>query len=491
MPATVYWRWMAKQGRAVVADAPASAVPLVVDVDGTLIGGDLLVEGIARLLAASPLSLLWLPVWLARGRAVLKRKVAERAALPLSTLVLIPAMQETIAAAKAAGREVWLASASDELVVAPLAEEIGATGYFASDGVTNLRGRTKAARLVARFGEGGFDYAGNEGCDLFVWRKVRRIVGVDLSTRLERRVRALGKDIELLPGPGGRPRDYWAALRPRHWIKNTLVFAPLVAAHDADAGHYLLAASAFVVLSACASAGYLLNDLADLPNDRRHPVKGQRPMAAGKTRLMPTLGLAGFLVAGGLASAFWISTAGGLWASLYLIVTVLYSMSWKRKLLIDVVVLAALYMVRIVAGAAVVAVPLSPWFLGFFLFVFLTLALAKRQRELYALAAGQLAPGGRAWRAEDVPVVAALGAAGGVASALVFALYIQTPQVSELYARPELLWPICPLLIYWLGRMTLLAHRGLVDHDPVLFALRDRTSWLTGLAIAAALLAAL
>ena len=479
-----------------MADAPATtaeeaAIPLVVDVDGTLLVGDLLVEGIARLMAASPLSLLWLPVWFAGGRAKLKRKVAERTALPRSTLVLNPAVLEAIASAKAAGREVWLASGSDELVVAPLAEEVGAAGYFASDGITNLRGRAKAALLVDRFGEGGFDYAGNEGCDLFVWRKARRIVGVDLSASLKRRTRALRKDIELLPGLGGRLRDYWAGLRPQHWIKNTLVFAPLIAAHDAQAQHYLLAASVFVVLSACASAGYLLNDLADLADDRRHPAKRQRPMAAGKARPMPTLGLAGFLAAGGLAGAFWISTAGGLWTSLYLIVSVFYSMSWKRKLLIDVVVLATLYMVRIVAGAVVVAVPLSPWFLGFFMFVFLTLALVKRQRELHALASGQLKQAGRAWRAEDVHVVAACGAAGGVASALVFALYIQTPQVSELYARPEFLWPICPLLIYWLGRMTLLANRGLVDHDPVLFALRDRTSWLTGLAIAAALLAAL
>ena len=478
-----------------MAVAPATsaeaAIPLVVDVDGTLIGGDLLIEGIARLIATSPLSLLCLPVWLARGRAVLKRKVAERADLPASTLVLNPAMLDCIASAKAADREVWLASASDQLAIAPLAEEVGVAGWFASDGVTNLRGRAKAARLVDRFGEGGFDYAGNEGQDLYVWRVARRIVGVDLSPRLKRRVRMLGKEVRLLPGLGGGLRHCWASLRPQHWIKNALVFAPLIAAHDTQAGHLLLAAGAFVVISACASAGYLLNDLVDLPNDRRHPEKRRRPMAAGKAPLMPMLGLGGVLAAGGLAGAFWISTAAGLWTSLYLLVTVLYSLSWKRKLFIDVVVLATLYMVRIVAGALVIPIPLSPWFLGFFMFVFLALALVKRQRELHGQASGAIGQGGRAWRAEDMPVVGAFGAASSLAAALVFALYIQTPQVGELYARPEFLWPICPLLIYWLGRMTLLAHRGFVDHDPVLFALRDRTSWLTGLTVAAALFAAL
>ena len=265
----------------------------------------------------------------------------------------------------------------------------------------------------------------------------------------------------------------------------------MIAAHDTAVAHYLLAAGIFVALSACASAGYILNDLVDLPNDRRHPTKRHRPIAAGKVYSMPMLAFGSLLAAAGIAGAFWISTASGICMSLYLIVSSLYSMSLKRKLFLDVVVLATLYMVRVVAGGLVAPVPPSPWFLGFFVFVFLALALVKRQKELHAQASGDVEQGGRAWRTEDLPVATAFGAASGIASALVFALYIQAPQVSELYAKPEFLWPICPLLIYWLGRMTLLANRGLVDHDPVLFALRDRTSWLTGLAIAAAFLAAL
>ena len=200
--------------------------------------------------------------------------------------------------------------------------------------------------------------------------------------------------------------------------------------------------------------------------------------------------LGALLGAGGLALAFACSTAAGLWVLLYMLGTVAYSMSLKRKLLIDVVVLAVLYMVRVVAGAAVVSVSLSPWFLGFFMFVFLTLALVKRQTELQDGEQRHAQAAGRAWHREDVSVVAGLCAAGSVASALILALYLQSPQVELLYRQPGFLWLLCPLVIYWLGRMALLANRGAVDADPLLFALRDRTSWLTGLGVAVAFLLA-
>ena len=227
--------------------------PLVVDVDGTLVAGDLLVEGAARLLAASPLTLFALPIWLVKGRAALKRRIAAAVPLPPSSLVLNPAVLDEIAAAKVAGREVWLASAADERVVAPLADAVGAAGWFASDGRTNLSGEAKAAALVERFGEGGFDYAGNERRDLAVWRRARRIIGVNLPARLVREVRTLDEGARLLPGLGGGPRDALRALRPHQWVKNALAFVPLIAAHETGAGPYLVAAGIFVALSACAS----------------------------------------------------------------------------------------------------------------------------------------------------------------------------------------------------------------------------------------------
>ena len=485
-------------------DEAPSGPPLVVDVDGSLIGGDLLIEGIARLLAVSPLRLFTLPFRLAaamtRGRAALKRGIAEAVSLPPDTLALNPAVLEEIAAAKAAGRSVWLASASDERAVAPLAEAVGAAGCLASDGRTNLAGEAKAAALVARFGERGFDYIGNERRDLAVWGRARRAIGVGLSAGLAREVRALDGDARFLPGPGGGPRDWFRALRPHQWVKNVLVFVPLAAAHETGAGPYLVAAGVFAALSAVASGAYLLNDLLDLPHDRGHPVKRHRPMAAGKVPLPPMIGIGAALAAGGLALAFWLSAAAGLWVLLYLAATCAYSLSLKRKIFIDVVALAMLYAVRVLAGAAAVSVALSPWLLAFFLFLFLALAIVKRQGEIRTpRGSGRSAPGGRAYRAEDFPVMAALGAASGVASAVILTLYIQSPETGERYARPEFLWPICPLLLYWLGRMALLAGRAgrgdakrIPDNDdPLIFALRDRTSWLTGLGVLAAFAAAL
>ena len=467
-------------------------VPLVVDVDGSLVSGDLLIEGLARFLVAFPFRLLALPFWLARGRATLKRRIARAVSLPPATLVLNPAVLDEIDAAKAMGREVWLASASDEIAVAPLAEAVGATGCLASDGRTNLAGRAKAAVLVERFGEGGFDYIGNEQRDMAVWKHARHAIGVNLPASLVGQVRALDEAARFLPGLGGGPRDYVRALRPHQWVKNVLVFVPLIAAHETQPWLYAVTAAVFVALSACASGTYLLNDLLDLPYDRQHTSKCQRPMAAGKVSLLPMMGMSAVLVAGGLGLAFSLSLWVGLSVFGYLIVSLAYSLLIKRQVFLDVVTLALLYAVRVFVGAITASIPLSPWFLAFFLFVFLTLAIVKRQHELRALhQSGGTNAAGRAYAADDLGAMTALAAGSGFAAVVVFSLYIQSSAVHTLYSRPAFLWAICPLLLYWMGRMTLLANRGAVADDPMVFALRDRMSWLTGLGVLTVLVAAL
>ena len=463
-----------------------AATPLVVDVDGTLVADDLFIEGVARLIARYPLKVFAFPFWLLRGRAALKRRVAEAVPLPPSTLVLNPVVLQEIDAARAAGREVWLASGADARAVGPLAETVGAAGCIASDGDAHPTGRARAAALVARFGESGFDYLGHARRDLAAWRSARRAIGAGLSAGLARDVRGLDPDARLLPGAGGAPLDYVRALRPHHWIKNLMVFVPLLADHGADAGPYLRLLGVFAALSACASGTYLLNDALDLPHDRRHRRKRHRPLAAGRTGLLPSIGIGFALVAAGLAAAFRLSAAAGYGVLLYLAATFAYSLWLKRRTFIDVIVLALLYAIRVLIGAAAVSVAPSPWLLAFSLFIFLAIAIAKRQTELAAAEGVD----GRAYRAEDGPALAALGAGSGFATVVVLTLYIQSPEVSTRYPQHELLWLVCPLLVLWLGRLTLLAGRGVVD-DPVVFAMRDRTSWLTGLAIAAAVLAAL
>ena len=477
-----------RTGSRAASGAPGgdARVPLVVSADA-LTGGDLLVEGAARLVALSPLKLFALAFWFLQGRAVLKRRVAEAVPLPPSTLALAPAVRQEMDAARAAGREVWLATAADPRAVEPLADAVGAAGCIAFAGRGGSGDAARAAVLASRFGRKGFDYLGRARRDLAVWRCARRAVGAGLSAGLARDVKAIAPDVRLLPGAGGLPADYFRALRPHHWIKNLIVFVPLLADHSTDAGLYLRLLGLFAALSVCASGTYLLNDVFDLPDDRRHGRKRNRPLAAGRTRLLPSVGLGFALAAAGLAAAFSLSSAAGFGVALYLTATLAYSLWLKRKMFIDVLVIGMLHATRVITGAAAVSVAPSPWLLAFSLFIFLAVAVAKRQTELAAGEGGV----GRAYRAEDGPAMAGLGAGSGFAAVLVLTLYVQSPEVSAGYARPELLWLVCPLLVHWLGRLTLLAGRGAVHNDPLVFAMRDRTSWLTALAIGAILAAAL
>ncbi len=466
--------------------------PLVVDVDGTLIGGNLLFEGISRVLGSSPFKFLLLPFWLLAGRASLKRQVAQAASLPVSTLVLNSAVLKEIELAKAGGQAVWLASGADESAVRPLAEYVGASGVLASDGSVNLVGQAKADRLTDRFGEGGFDYIGNERRDLAVWRVSRRAVGVNLSTRLVRRLGALASDFRLLPGNDGRPIDYLRSLRPHQWIKNTLVFLPLAASHSMEPELYLVVAGMFVALSACTSATYVFNDLIDLPHDRKHETKRHRPMAAGIVSIQAMVGIGLACLAAGLSIAFWLSTAAGVCVVVYLAANVAYSLWLKRKTFLDVITLSFLYAVRLLIGAMAISLSVSSWLIGFSTFVFLSLAIVKRQVELGSMShPTDASVGGRAYFAADIGTITALGGASAFASVVVLTLYLQSPEVMARYDRPDLLWLVCPLLIYWLGRLILLANRGAVDDDPVVFALRDRASWVVAVAFLAVVAAAL
>ncbi len=466
--------------------------PLVVDVDGTLIGGNLLFEGIARVLGESPLKLLLLPFWLLAGRASLKRRVAQAASLPVSTLILNSAVLKEIELAKAGGQAVWLASGADESAVRALAEFVGASGVLASDGRVNLVGQAKADRLTDQFGEGGFDYIGNERRDLAVWRVARRAVGVNLSTHLARRLEALASDARLLPGNRGRLIDYLRSLRPHQWIKNVLVFLPLAASHRMEPELYLVVAGIFVALCACTSATYVFNDLIDLPHDRKHETKRHRPMAAGTVSIQAMVGIGLACLAAGLSIAFWLSTAAGVCVVVYLAANLAYSLWLKRKTFLDVITLSFLYAVRLLIGAMAISLSVSSWLIGFSMFVFLSLAIVKRQVELGSMIDPTNAGvRGRAYFAADIGTITALGAASAFASVVVLTLYLQSPEVMARYERPDLLWLVCPLLIYWLGRLILLANRGTVDDDPVVFALRDRASWVVAVAFLAVVATAL
>ena len=468
-----------------------TTVPLVVDVDGSLVSGDLLVESALRVFASTPFGFLRLTLPLLARRAALKRAVSRAAPVPPSSLVINQTVVSEIDAAVRSGRPVWLASGSDELVVQPLAEQLRVSGIMASDGKVNLVGRVKADALVERFGKNGFDYIGNSRRDVVVWKESRQAIAVGASGRLQRALRTVNNDVRFLPGVGG-PLDYLRALRPHQWVKNVLVFVAVAAAHVVEIRPYLAAIGAFIALSAIASATYVFNDLLDIQYDRDHPEKSRRPMAACKVRIPKMLVICVFLVAAGLAFALYISRPLGRFVLLYLAVALCYSLLLKRIMFVDVIVLASLYVVRVLAGSAAADVTVSPWLLAFSMFFFLSLAIVKRRKELSnVLLRGKRNVDGRGYIADDAFMMAALGAASGFGSVIVLALYVQSPEVMLRYGDPALLWLSCPLLLFWLGRLLLLANRGAVDDDPVLFAVRDRTSWVCCFLITAVVVAAI
>lgn len=455
-----------------------AATPLVVDLDGTLVRSDLLIETAFAELGRRPASILDMFAALLKGKAALKHRIADMgafdpAALPYDTVVL-----DVIAEARAQGRPVYLASASTGRLVQAVADHLGVfDGWFASDENNNLSGKAKAEQLVAAFGDGGFDYIGNDKPDLLVWPHAHKALTIRANASVRRRLADRHGGVEHLESTAPTLKTWLKLIRVHQYAKNALIFVPLATSHSFTLEAIWAAGLAFVAYSLCASGVYVLNDLVDLAADRGHPTKQNRPLASGTVPLIHAVLAAPLLLAAGLALGAFVSWpfAGVLVA--YLGLTTSYSFYLKRKMLLDVIVLSLLYTVRVLGGAVAVGVELSPWLLAFSMFIFTALALMKRFIELAArLDANLNDPSNRNYRIGDLDVVMALAAAAGFNAVTVMALYINSDDVDQLYTRPAMLWAICPLLMYWIGRALMMAHRRLVDDDPIIFALKDRVS---------------
>ena len=455
---------------------------LAVDLDGTLLRTDSLWESLLLLLRERPLSLGPLVLALLKGRAEFKAHVAELTLPDVAALPLNEPLLDWLADERRAGRHLVLATAADQRIAAAVAERVGLfDAVLASDAGRNLKGGSKANALVTRFGRGGFDYAGDAYADLPVWRAARRAIVVG-GPALERAARRVA-EVERVFAPGqGRPAALLRALRPHQWAKNLLILLPLLAAHRLDAPGLLAAVLAFIAFGLTASAVYLINDLLDLGADRRHPRKCRRPFASGELPLAWGLMIAPLLLIAAMTLSLWaLPPLFTLVLGGYFLLTSAYSFGLKRSPILDVLLLAALYTVRVIAGAAAVTVAPSFWLLAFSMFIFLSLALSKRYTELLGLLQrGELTAAGRGWHVDDLPLVQSLGTSAGLTCVLVLALYVDSAQAQRLYATPEALWLICPLLLYWISRLWFKTHRGEMHDDPVVFALRDRTSLLIG-----------
>ena len=480
------------------AAQPAAADrALCVDLDGTLVKSDTLSDSLCILAQQGPWRLVQALFWLRRGRAHCKARLAKEllpdpAHLPYNAELMLYLRQQA-----AAGRTLVLATGADRRIAEAVAQHLGIFAQvLASDGATNLTGKEKLRRLEEHFGPGGFDYIGNSHTDLPLLRAAATAHLANPARGLRRRWLALRKQNapaapeeapQIFLDRAPRTRTWLRMLRVHQWAKNALLFLPLLLAHKLRGPAFAHELTAFFCFCALASATYILNDLLDMEADRQHPRKRKRPLAAGAVRVPAGAALALLLALG----AAWTSLrvlphSFTLWLGIYTVSTLAYSLRLKRRVLIDVLLLSALYTLRILAGAAAVRVPVSPWMAAFSIFFFFSLALVKRFSELENLRLrGAIPANGRGYRVQDLEQLRSFGTASAYASILIFALYINNPDVGQLYRHPHRLWLMTPVLLWWLSRIWLKASRAELEEDPVVFALTDRASLLAGLLMAA------
>lgn len=455
--------------------------PLVVDLDGTLVRSDLLIETAFAELGRRPLAVFGLIGALFRGKAALKHRLSESAAFDPASLPYDPVVLAQIRACREAGRPVYLASASAQRLVAAVADHLGLfDGWFASTVDVNLSGEAKAARLVDAFGEAGFDYIGNDAVDLAVWRRAHEAISIRAPRDVERRLADRDGPVTRLEAERPTWRTWIKLLRVHQYAKNSLLFVPLLTAHAFDLMSIVQVVIGVIAFSLCASSVYILNDLVDVAADRAHPTKRNRPLANGSIPPIQALFAVFALLTAGFLAASTVSLPFVAVLTGYLALTTAYSFYLKRKLMIDVVVLAVLYATRVIAGATALDTETSNWLLVFSLFIFTSLALMKRYIELTTrVDAGLSDPSNRNYKLADLNVVMAIAAAAGMNAVTILALYVNSPEVEGYYRYRERLWLLLPLLVYWLGRALVLAHRRVIEDDPIIFAIQDNISRYT------------
>ena len=477
-----------------ISSVPDNEAPvLAVDLDGTLIRGDLSGESLLVYLRGNPLRLLRVLLWLFRGRAFVKRQLAQLVAIDYTRLPFRDDVLEFVRTEHSNGRKTMLASGSDELLVNRLADYLGCFDeVLASDGKVNRTGQHKAACLAEACPGKGFDYLGNSKVDVPVWRASRTVHVVSSNPGFTGFVQARFTIGKLFEYRVSFLSSLLRQCRITHWLKNLLLFVPLLASHSyGDAAAITAAAIAFLSFSLCASAIYLLNDLVDLPFDRAHPRKCKRPLANGDLQVVVVCLLLILLLLGSTLLALLLPPGFQGVLLLYAVTAILYSAHLKRVPLADVLVLACLYTLRIIAGGAALGHSPTFWLLAFSLFLFFSLALMKRYTELREIEMGKAPDSGRGYRVGDSSFVLAPGMAAGFAAVVILALYINGPAVQQPYQNPAWLWLACPLLLFWLCHVWFSAYRGRMYDDPILFAVQDVISVLCALAVTVLFLAAL
>lgn len=470
----------------------SSSSTIVVDLDGTLTPTDTLAESLLKVVKRSPLDLLRFPFWLVRGRVALKEAVATRVSLDVSTLPWREPLLQYLREEKVRGRALVLATAAHESIARGVAEHLRIFDRVLATGPGhNLKGAEKLAAIQREVGE-DFVYAGDSRADLPIWKAAKGAILVDVSPSLAEEVRrSVPIEQEFSSDPPGL-REWIRAIRVHQWIKNLLLFVPLLTAFSfLDLENVATMLLAFLAFSLTASSMYLVNDLMDLESDRRHPRKNRRPFASGVLPVQRGVFLAALFLLAALGLGFAVSPAYLLILILYLFLTTTYSWKLKEYVLMDVLMLSILYTVRILAGSIAVGISTSSWLFAFSVFAFLSLALVKRCAELVSLRdSGAVRAQGRDYRVSDLTVLWPFGLSSALAAVVVFGLFISAPETQERYLAPDLLWLVSFGLVYWLGRLWVKTARGEMHDDPVVYAIRDRGSRITVFGMVAVIIVA-
>ena len=486
----------------------ASLPVLCVDLDGTLVKSDTLYDSALAVARHYPATLLKFPGWLLQGKAALKRHIASTIQLDVAHLPYNRELLQYLEEQSSTGRPIYLATAADADTANRIAAHLGLfTGVLASNGQINLAGKNKLAAFQSQFGD-NFSYIGNASPDLPLLEHCKEPMvanptpGLRAGLRKARITPIRSFDERVSPF-----KAWFKAIRIHQWAKNILIFLPLLLAHTFAPG--LIAGSVLAFFSFClgASATYIVNDLLDLEVDRQHPRKRRRPFASGDLSALSGVIVVALFLLASVALALLVPPVVAtlspqytlvkplhfvLWLGIYLVTTLAYSLRLKRMVLVDVIVLSGLYTIRIVAGTAATGIPPSTWLGGFSIFFFLSLAFVKRFAELENLRErGGASAGGRGYHISDLEQLRTFGTASGYASVVVFTLYISNLDAAQLYEHTKRLWLLVPVLLLWISRLWLLASRGKLNEDPVVYAITDKRSLLLGIIVVAIVLSAL
>ena len=456
--------------------------PIVVDLDDTLAKTDFFFESFLIFIKQNPFNFFRAIVWLLRkDRVYLKTKIALAVDIDFTTIPYNKPLIEWLETKKQLGHKIILATATHRKYAQGVATHLGLFDQvLATDDDLNLKGVNKEKKLIELYGAKAFTYVGDSRADLSVWRSAKSAVFVGNSLQIKDELMKVTQLEHEFPKHSGK--NVWLrAIRIHQWVKNLLLFVPLLTSHNlADAGKLSLAIVAFFAFCFCASSVYILNDFFDLTDDRKHRSKCKRVFASGDLSIVKGVMVFTLCLMLSIILSLFVGTKFLTVIAIYFAATLLYSLYLKSQMMLDIILLAALFTVRIIAGAVAIDVELSFWLLAFSMFIFLSLAIMKRYIELIAIktTSGQPNAKARGYYVSDINMLLSLGTTCGCLAVLIMAFYVNSADVVKLYSQQQVLWVVCPVLLFWICRTWLKASRGIVDDDPITFVIKDSVSWV-------------